>query len=286
MADLIVNHVSSRFAAVSGFLAAGRGSPYAGMFLTYDRVFPDGATEADLLRIYRPRPGLPFTHIDACRTASSACCGPPSRRSRSTSTCTHPQGEAYLDAILERFHDAGIRAHPPGRRRLRDQEGRHQLLHDPRDLRLHRRADRTGARARHRSAGRDPQLLPAADRDRPPASTGSTISRCRRWCCTPCSQADAGAAEAAGSTISPRNAVTVLDTHDGIGVIDVGADAAPGRPGPAAARRRSTSWSRRSTSAAAARAARPPAPPPAISISTRSTAPIYDALGRRDDATT
>ena len=30
--------------------------------------------------------------------------------------------------------------------------------------------------------------------------------------------------------ISPRNAVTVLDTHDGIGVIDVGADAS-GRPG-------------------------------------------------------
>ena len=33
--------------------------------------------------------------------------------------------------------------------------------------------------------------------------------------------------------VSPRNAVTVLDTHDGIGVIDVGADARDpaGRPG-------------------------------------------------------
>ena len=39
--------------------------------------------------------------------------------------------------------------------------------------------------------------------------------------------------------ISPRNAVTVLDTHDGIGVIDVGADARDpqGRAGPAAAGR-------------------------------------------------
>jgi sucrose phosphorylase len=32
-------------------------------------------------------------------------------------------------------------------------------------------------------------------------------------------------------SISPRNAVTVLDTHDGIGVIDVGADDIDGTPG-------------------------------------------------------
>jgi hypothetical protein len=32
------------------------------MFLTYDRVFPTGAREEELLRIYRPRPGLPFTN--------------------------------------------------------------------------------------------------------------------------------------------------------------------------------------------------------------------------------
>ena len=31
------------------------------MFLTYDTVFPHGATADDLLRITRPRPGLPFT---------------------------------------------------------------------------------------------------------------------------------------------------------------------------------------------------------------------------------
>lgn len=33
------------------------------MFLTYDRVFPSGAREEELLRIYRPRPGLPFTNV-------------------------------------------------------------------------------------------------------------------------------------------------------------------------------------------------------------------------------
>ena len=33
------------------------------MFLTFSNVFPDGATEEDLLRIYRRRPGLPSLHL-------------------------------------------------------------------------------------------------------------------------------------------------------------------------------------------------------------------------------
>ena len=52
-------------------------------------------------------------------------------------------------------------------------------------------------------------------------STGFTTSRCRRWCCTRCTRATPRALKH-WLAISPRNAVTVLDTHDGIGVIDVG----------------------------------------------------------------
>lgn len=63
VADLIVNHMSDRSAPVRDVVARGSDSPYAGMFLTYDKVFPLGATEGDLLRIVRPRPGLPFTPV-------------------------------------------------------------------------------------------------------------------------------------------------------------------------------------------------------------------------------
>jgi sucrose phosphorylase len=38
----------------------GDASIYSGMFLTMDSIFPNGATEADLLAVYRPRPGLLF----------------------------------------------------------------------------------------------------------------------------------------------------------------------------------------------------------------------------------
>ena len=63
VADLIVNHVSDRSVPFRDVVSRGDASPSAGMFLSYDRVFPGGATEAELLRIVRPRPGLPFTPI-------------------------------------------------------------------------------------------------------------------------------------------------------------------------------------------------------------------------------
>ena len=61
MADLIVNHVSSRSPQFQHYHQHGSGSPYAGMFLTYQRVFPHGASESDLRALYTIRPTLPFT---------------------------------------------------------------------------------------------------------------------------------------------------------------------------------------------------------------------------------
>ena len=51
MADLIVNHVSSRSPQFEDFLRNGDASRYADLFLTYGRVFPKGAAESDLLQI-------------------------------------------------------------------------------------------------------------------------------------------------------------------------------------------------------------------------------------------
>lgn len=61
MADLIANHISSASPQFADYRKRGADSPYASMFLTFDAVFPDGATEEELAAIYRPRPGLPFT---------------------------------------------------------------------------------------------------------------------------------------------------------------------------------------------------------------------------------
>src|SRR5216683_3379070 len=61
MADVIVNHVSATSPQFLDWLAKGPASAYDGMFLTLGSAFPQGAREEDLLRLYRPRPGLPFT---------------------------------------------------------------------------------------------------------------------------------------------------------------------------------------------------------------------------------
>src|SRR5678815_1086987 len=63
MADLIVNHISSRSPQFEDFRMKGDASPYADLFLTYGKVFPSGATQADLLKIYRLRTDLPFTAL-------------------------------------------------------------------------------------------------------------------------------------------------------------------------------------------------------------------------------
>src|SRR4029453_8716617 len=61
MADVIVNHISRRSPQFEDYHERGDESRYAGMFLTYARVFANGARDSDLLALYRPRPGLPFT---------------------------------------------------------------------------------------------------------------------------------------------------------------------------------------------------------------------------------
>ena len=61
MADMIVNHISRRSPQFADFDARGDASPYASLFLTFSRVFPRGASGADLLALHAIRPGLPFT---------------------------------------------------------------------------------------------------------------------------------------------------------------------------------------------------------------------------------
>ena len=107
MADLIVNHTSAASPQFRDFSRNGTNSPFAGMFLTYERVFPVGAREEELLRIYRPRPGLPFTN--ALLDSGERCLLWTTLTPQQIDIdVEHPQGEAYLDAILRRFQAAGI----------------------------------------------------------------------------------------------------------------------------------------------------------------------------------
>src|SRR5262245_54689666 len=58
MADLIANHISAQSPPFLDYLARGQASPFAGLFLKFDEVFPAGVREADLLRLNLLRPTL------------------------------------------------------------------------------------------------------------------------------------------------------------------------------------------------------------------------------------
>lgn len=223
MADVIVNHVSSRSPQYLDYAARGEASPFAGLFLTRESVFPDGASEADIARIYRPRPGAPFlpvTHADG-RSETLWVTFTPEQLDIDVH---HPAGREYLENILDRLGESGVglarldavgyaikkagtscfmlpetfefianfanRAHTRGIEVLVEIHAYYK-----RQIEIARRVDRVYDFAL------PPLLLHAF--------AFKTAKALANWI-----------------AIRPENAVTVLDTHDGIGIIDIGADPA------------------------------------------------------------
>ncbi|HEV6964365.1 sucrose phosphorylase [Roseateles sp.] len=222
MADVIVNHMSSESPQFLDYSEKGEASAHAGLFLTLDAVFPNGATERDLLTVYRPRPGLPLTY-------ATLQCG--ERRILWTTftaaqidiAVRHPQGRAYLSGILRTFAANGIRMVRLDAVGYAIKKAGESCFMMPETF------DFIGEFAQEaRALGievlveihayHQRQIEIAARVDwvydfaLPPlvlhAFAFRTAAALKRWI-----------------AIRPANALTVLDTHDGIGIIDIGADA-------------------------------------------------------------
>ena len=221
MADVIVNHVSSSSPQFEDFRKHGDTSTYADLFLTYGRIFPQGASESALLKIYRPRPGLPFTKVRLDDGTERLL----------WTTFTPEQididvrsfaGRAYLGQILSEFQAAGIRAirldaagyaiKKPGTSCfmipetfdfIDDFTAQAHALNIEVLVEVHAYHQDQINIARQVDWVYDFALPPLVLH----ALYTRTAARLKHWL-----------------SISPRNSITVLDTHDGIGVIDVGPD--------------------------------------------------------------
>lgn len=224
-ADLIVNHISSKSRQFQDFLKNGDQSPYSGMFLTLASVFPDGATEADLLRIYRPRPGLPFSTI-SLSNGQKAILWTTFTSEQIDLNVRHPQGETYWKDILQTFQANGTKTvrldavgyaiKKPGTSCFMIPETFafiDELTQYARSLGLEVLVEIHSHYRKQIEIAR--QVDRVYDFALPPlvlhALYCGTTEYLKRWL-----------------EISPRNAVTVLDTHDGIGVIDVGPEVVDG----------------------------------------------------------
>ena len=234
-ADLIVNHAAMRSPQFLDWQLRGDASRYASMFLTPDRVFGGPPTDAQRAAIYRPRPTPPFTEVTfADGTVRSVWTTFTAQQADLDVEST--TGWAYLIEILDRFAGAGIEmvrldavgyaikragtscfmlpetfefidrlvesCHRRGMRVLVEVHGHHLV-----QLRLAERVDLVYDFA-----------LPPLVLD---ALTTGDAGPLEHWV-----------------RIRPDNSVNVLDTHDGIGVIDVGGRADdPGLPPLLAANR-------------------------------------------------
>lgn len=226
MADLIVNHVSAQSPAFEDFRAKGDASPHAGLFMTFDRVFPDGAKADDLMAIYRPRPGLPFTKMKFAD----------GRHRMLWTTFTPNQididveseaGRAYLDNILDRFEEGGVKA-------IRLDAAGYAIKRKGSSCFMIPETYAFIAELAENARKRGMEVLVEIHsyyQDQ--IEIAKRVDRVYDFALPPLllhalykNDADP---LAKWLEIAPRNAVTVLDTHDGIGVIDVGASG--DRPG-------------------------------------------------------
>ena len=282
MADVIVNHLSADSPQFADYTRLGAQSDFSGLFLAMAAVFPGGATEADLLAIYRPRPGLPFTAV-TLQTGQRRLLWTTFTPQQLDIDVQHPQGQAYLLAILDTLAGAGIRMvrlDAVGYA-IKKAGGSCFMMAETFAF-----IDAFAAQARQRGievlveihAYHRRQIEIAARVDwvydfaLPPLALHAlyfgTAEPLKRWI-----------------AMRPANAITVLDTHDGIGVIDIGADASdreayPGLVPPADIDRlveliheKSAGASRQATGAAASN----------LDLY-QVNCSFYDALGRDDRA--
>ncbi|QTN26654.1 sucrose phosphorylase [Rhodoferax sp. AJA081-3] len=223
MADAIVNHMSSASPQFQDFYARGDTSPFAGMFLTMDRVFPNGAHEQDLLNVYRPRPGLPFTAM-ALGNGQKKMLWTTFTPQQLDIDVQHPQGQAYLTSILQRFADNGIRMIRLDAAGYAIKKAGTSCFMLPETFDF---IDRFAGQARsmgmevlveiHAYYQRQIEIAERVDWvydfALPPLVLNTLFfgnsKALKDWI-----------------RIRPQNALTVLDTHDGIGIIDIGADPA------------------------------------------------------------
>jgi len=227
IADLIVNHVSSSCPQFLDYSQNGSASKYDGMFLTMDSVFPHGAHEADILSIYRPRPTLPFTPVKLL-SGEKKLLWTTFNPTQVDINVRNSQAEAYLDSILRQFQASGIKVirldavgyaiKKPGTSCFmipETFENIAELTEKARKLGIEVLVEIHSYYKRQIEIARRVDWV--YDFALPPLVLHALFEHdpypLVKWL-----------------EISPRNAVTVLDTHDGIGVIDVGADS-NGDPG-------------------------------------------------------
>lgn len=221
MADLIVNHVSVKSMQFEDVMLLGSKSEHWNLFLKKTDVFNDKPTLNQLQKIYRPRPTPPFSKIkllngeehDFWTTFSS---------DQLDINIETPAGKRYIQRILETFSRSGVKeirldaagyAIKRANTRcfmlaetyafIQEFDVQAKKLGMETLVEIHSHYEKQIEIARKVSRVYDFALSPLVLH----AINRNDFSPLVKWL-----------------QMSPRNCVTVLDTHDGIGILDVASD--------------------------------------------------------------
>lgn len=227
MADLIVNHVSARSHQAVDWQEHGDESPYKSMFLTMDGVFGPHPSDDELGAIYRPRPGVPFTTMAIGEESRSVWTTFSSEQF--DLNVADAVTRAYLCSVLDAMAGAGVASvrldavgyavKTPGTSCFMTPETFAFIEELTRWCHERNLEVLVEIHSYYRS-----QIEIAAQVDRvydfalPPLILHGLI-------------AGDAVPLLAWIEMRPTNAISVLDTHDGIGVIDVGSSPDSGEPG-------------------------------------------------------
>jgi sucrose phosphorylase len=222
MADVIVNHMSSESPQFMDYSKNGSASKYDGLFLTMESVFPHGATEKDLLSVYRPRPGMPFTMTTLAN----------GERRLLWTTFTPQQididvrtlaGKNYLESIVRKLSQSGVTMVRLDAVGYAIKKAGSSCFMMPETFEFIKAFAQRG-----RELGLEVLVEIHAYYKRQ-MEIAKQVDWVYDFALPPLvlHALEFGRSKPLMDWIAqrPNNAVTVLDTHDGIGIIDIGADA-------------------------------------------------------------
>jgi len=218
MADLIVNHMSAQSMQFQDVLANGKESRYWELFLTQDKVFPNGMTEQQQDAITKPKE-------DGCFTAYTLASGE-SVNFWTTFTANQidinvesKAGKYYLDTVLNTFADNNmklVRLDAAGF--AIKQAGTSCFMLDETFAYIDKLSDQIN------SLGME-SLVEVHSHYQTQIEIAKKVNLVYDFALPPLVLHALFTNDAAPLlkwlSISPRNCLTVLDTHDGIGIEDV-----------------------------------------------------------------
>ena len=224
MADLIVNHVSAQSEPFQHVLAHGEASPHWPLFLKKDDVFP--GDDSAIARIYRPRPGPPFT-TKTLSDGSTHEFWTTFSDNQIDINVESAAGRAYLDSVLERFATSGVRE-------IRLDAAGYAIKRPGTSCFMLPETYAFIATLSERALAYGmTSLVEIHSHHQTQIDIAAEVGRVYDFALPPLVLHALYRSDARPLkdwlAIAPRNCVTVLDTHDGIGIVDVGPEG--NRPG-------------------------------------------------------